>query len=62
MEKDIVNQQLDVLHILRSQMDSKCYLTSVLNENERALLNLNHNRIISLKEERYHDLILTERR
>lgn len=43
-------------------MDAKCYLDSILSENERALLNLNKNRIISLKEQRDEDLILTEKR
>ena len=60
MESVIRNKHLDILHILRNQIDSSSYINSILSENERALLNLNRNRIISLKDEVDQDLVLAE--
>ena len=62
MEDIIFNESLDILNIMRNQMDIQCYLQTVLNPKERAILNLHKNRVVTIdkKKGREHQYILND--
>jgi hypothetical protein len=59
MEQEL-SKQFDILNILRNQIDTTSYLKATLSTGERALLNYNQSRILTLKDERIPDLVLTQ--
>ena len=60
MEKELYQKHFDILNLLRNQIDTSSYLKAILSIEERALLSYNQNRVISLKDERIPDLVLTQ--
>ena len=60
MEQELYSKHFDILNILRNQIDTTSYLKATLSTDERALLNYNQSRILTLKDERIPDLVLTQ--